>query len=376
MHISIVCGDFVAEYSNNERELAHGLTELGHRVTVFTSNRKPLRFFGRGAKTAIEEETIFGITVVRCKAAFTLKGFPYMSKLTETIRRSDTDLIQATECFLPHSWHAFSAASKKGVPFTFVQHLYFKPDGWFNLLFGILDKTRCAKIARESDKIFAVSTAAKKFLCERQKIPQDEVVFTPTGVDTDRFKPRRVDHGDPTILAVARLVKAKGLKYLVRALRMVKDSFPDARLIIVGKGEEENNLRRLVCDLGLKDSVVFRTEYVANEEMAGVYGACDVFVLPSLREPAGIAAIEALSCGLPLIVTDVGGLSDVVVDGANGFLVPPCDPKSIADKLLLLLEDEDLRNRFGSASRRRALQMFNYKEIARSVSKAYEEIAQ
>lgn len=372
----MVCGDFITEYSNNERELARGLVELGQEVSIFTSNRKPTRFFDKGVEVSEKEDMVQGFKVIRRKALFSFKGFHYMPKLYEAIVHSDVDLIHTVESFPPHSWHAFKASLKKRVPLTFTQHLYYLPEGELGLLFRIVEKAKSKKIIKRSNKVIAVSSAAKRFLTERYKVSENRIVVVPSGINTDLFKPNRKEKtlNGLTLVTVARLTEAKGLVYLIRAFQIIRENFPNVRLLIVGKGEQLGKLNALVISLGLAGNVSFLSEYISNENMPSLYNSCDIFVLPSLIEPVGIAAIEALSCGLPIITTSVGGLSDVVEENLNGFLVPPRDHVSIAKKTFFLLEDKDLRRKFGEASRRLALQKFDYKKVAQRTFKVYEEI--
>lgn len=372
----MVCGDFIIEYSNNERELARGLVELGQEVSIFTSNRKPARFFDKGVEVSAKEDVVQGFKVIRRKALFSFKGFHYIPKLYEAIVHSDVDLIHTAENFPPHSWHAFKASLKKRVPLTFTQQQYYLPDGELGLLFRIVEKAKSKKIIKRSNKIVARSSAAKRFLTERYKVSEDRIVVVPSGINTDLFRPdrKKKTQNGLTLMTVARLTEAKGLVYLIRAFQIIRENFPNVRLLIVGKGEQLGKLNALVINLGLAGDVSFLSEYISNENMPSIYKSCDIFVLPSLIEPGGTAAIEALSCGLPIITTSVGGLSDVVEDNLNGFLVPPRDHVSIAKKTFFLLENEDLRRKFGEASRRLALQKFDYKKVAQRTLKVYEEI--
>ncbi len=375
MRIGLVCGDFAAEYSSNERELAKGLMELGHEVTVFTSDLKPTRFFKAREKSTHESDGIFGFEIRRQPVLFSFKGFHYIPRLEETIRNADLDIIHTVECFPPHSWHALKASMETGVPLTFTQHQYYVPTGGVGFIFRLLDKTKSKNVFRRSEKICAVSSAAKNFLKSHYKVADDRIALTFSPVNTGVFKPDRgKKNQNVTILTVARLTRSKGLEYLIKAFKTIIERFSDVRLVIMGRGKDQNELIALAETLGVAHKMTFLTDYVPNEKMPMIYNSSDVFVLPSLIEPVGIAAIEAMSCGLPVIATNVGGLSDVVVDGRNGFLVPPREPRTIAEKLSFLVKDEGLRKEFGEASRRRALEDFDHRRIARKTLLVYEAL--
>jgi glycosyltransferase involved in cell wall biosynthesis len=377
MRIGLVCGDFITEYSSNERELARGLVELGQEVIVFTSDRKPTRFFEAGEKATNESDEVFGFKIIRQPVLFSFKGFHYIPRLKESIRNADLDIVHTVECYPPHSWHASRASAEADIPLTFTQHQYYVPTGGLGFVFELLDKTKSKNTFSRSEKICAVSSAAKRFLQNHYKVANDRITLTFSPVNTGVFEPdRRRKNRNLTILTVARLTRSKGLNYLIRAFKTVTEGFSDVRLMIIGRGEDHNELVALSTALGVADKISFYTDYVPNEKMPMIYNSSDIFVLPSLIEPVGIAAIEALSCGLPIVATNIGGLSDVVINSENGFLVPPGESRTMADKLSFLVKHEDTRKRFGEASRRRALKEFDHLRVAQKTLSVYEELTE
>ena len=101
--------------------------------------------------------------------------------------------------------------------------------------------------------------------------------------------------------------------------------------------------------------------------MPSIYNSADVLVLPSIVEPVGISAIEAISCGLPVVLSSVGGLQDIAVDGYNGFLFSPGNVQMLTNKLAELISDQNMRLQFASNSRRRAVDLFEYKKVCAEV---------
>ncbi|HEX2027359.1 MAG TPA: glycosyltransferase [Nitriliruptorales bacterium] len=170
----------------------------------------------------------------------------------------------------------------------------------------------------------------------------------------------------PVVGTVANFKAHKGHEYLLGAALRVRDRLPDVRFVLVGQGPLEGQIRRLAHDLGLEGTVLFAGY---RDDAPRVAAACDVFALSSIHEGLSIALIEALATGTPAVVTQAGGLREVVEHGEQGFVVPTRDPDALAEAILTLLHDEDLRRRFGQAGRRRAVRF----DIRRAVRR-WEEV--
>ncbi|MDZ7765243.1 MAG: glycosyltransferase [Melioribacteraceae bacterium] len=141
----------------------------------------------------------------------------------------------------------------------------------------------------------------------------------------------------------ASLVERKGCEYLLRAFQMLREKYSNIKLIIAGGGELLNPLRELSHDLGIDDSVEFKGR-VSHTEMLKLMNNCSIFVLPSWDEAFGVVYLEAMSLKKPVIATLNEGITDIIVDGENGFLVKKKDVNSLVNKLTKLIEDEDLEN--------------------------------
>jgi glycosyltransferase involved in cell wall biosynthesis len=158
---------------------------------------------------------------------------------------------------------------------------------------------------------------------------------------------------EPVVLYAGRLLRIKGVHHLLGAFLRVLARFPLARLLIVGDGEEGQDLQTSARRLGLGPRVAFLGS-LPHEDVIRCMRAADVFVLPSLVESFGIVLLEAMSCGLPVVASRVMGIPYLVEDGLNGFLVPPTDEEVLADRITALLSDPDLRARMGEQNRSKA----------------------
>jgi len=168
-----------------------------------------------------------------------------------------------------------------------------------------------------------------------------------------------------------RLVAVKGLRYLLLAVGRLRAEYPGVRLEIAGAGALQQDLERLVLELGLAQSVTFLGW---QPDIGAVMSRWDIYVQPSIDEGFGVAALEAMAAGLPVVATSVGGTPELVQDGETGWLVSPRDPASLAGKIKMLLNDGHLRYRMGRAGRARARDCFSEHRMATKTAAIYSDL--
>ena len=178
---------------------------------------------------------------------------------------------------------------------------------------------------------------------------------------------------DKVIVFLGRLVPEKGVWYLVNSFPQVLAEVPQARLYIGGKGPMSADLRKLTQKLGLEDKVVF-TGFIYHEERNYIYHKARVAVFPSLYEPFGIVALEAMATNTPVIVGDVGGLADIVEDGVTGLKVTPANEEELANAITRVLKDENLADNLCNNASDVITSVYNWEVIARSTIKIYEQV--
>lgn len=227
------------------------------------------------------------------------------------------------------------------------------------------------------DGCIVVSEAARQY--HMRYFPADYVVI-PNGIDSMRFAdphlrpPEPFADGRPTVLFVGRLERRKGLRFLLEAFARIQERCPEARLLVVGAFGKAEKAPYVAQAWALRLRNVRFIGYVPDEELPRYYRAATVFCAPAIgMESFGIVLLEAMAAGVPVVATDIPGYNEVVEHGVQGFLVPPEDPEALAEALLRVLEDPDLRARMGEAGRRRA-RAYDWSEIARRVEAFYEEV--
>ena len=181
------------------------------------------------------------------------------------------------------------------------------------------------------------------------------------------------------LLFVGRLTWVKGVRNLLQAMPLVLKEFPNTKLVILGKGEEQTDITETADRLNIKDNVVYRFDFVSEKERLLHYAAADVCVFPSTYEPFGIVSLEAMAMEKPVVVGArgvVGFKEQVVSSGVdqNGVHVNGEDPADIAWGIMAALRNPEKAKNWGENGRRRVLEYFTWRKVAEETSKIYESL--
>jgi glycosyltransferase involved in cell wall biosynthesis len=235
------------------------------------------------------------------------------------------------------------------------------------------------RVIDEVDAVVVGSEFSRRQLRETLGVRTDHVAVVPYGVDA-KFAPRpaRVDladrwglRGRQVVLFFGGLKPRKNLETMLDVWTAVAPSHPDARLLVAGGGMLLDDLRRRADRLGVSSSVVF-TGYVPEADKADYFNLADVFFFPSAMEGFGLAVGEAMSSGLPVVVSNRGSIPELVVDGEGGFVSDPADPARFAERLRLLLGDAALRRKLGQANAARIEERFRWDRCVDGTRRVYE----
>ena len=210
-------------------------------------------------------------------------------------------------------------------------------------------ESRLLRIVARSDMVITMGTRAVSFF--RNKGINTDFHVVPGGIDSSLFQPAEVDSLYDLILT-GRLVEVKRMDVFLQALKKVAEKIPDVRALIVGGGELHDELQQLAIDLGINHNVSL-VGY--QDDIVSRLQESKVFVLSSDSEGLSLSMMEAMMCGLPAVVSDVGDLGDLVEDDINGYLVPRRSPKKFAARIIELLADARKLTEFSQAARRSAL---------------------
>jgi glycosyltransferase involved in cell wall biosynthesis len=200
-------------------------------------------------------------------------------------------------------------------------------------------------------------------------VPGPATVVYPGTEVPDRVAPLLAN--PPTIGTAARLEFVKGLPFLFQAAGALQGRHPDLRIEVAGSGSCEPRLRLLASRLGLAESISFLGW---RQDVDALHRRWQVFAQPSIHEGFGLAALEAMASGLPVVASATGGLPELVEDGVTGFVVPVGDVDALADRLGRLLEDEELRVRMGQAARDRVREHFSGGAMGAKIAQVYDRL--
>ncbi|HID56525.1 TPA: glycosyltransferase [Candidatus Poribacteria bacterium] len=238
-------------------------------------------------------------------------------------------------------------------------------------------------LSLKASKIVAVSKCVADQLINEQGIRPDKVMIIPNGVDVDLFAKARqgrddvrkelgIGDGEIVIGTVGRLAAVKDYATLIQAFALVKaGEEKTVKLLMVGDGPEREKLERTADEIGVREHVIFLG---MRDDVPELMAAMDIFALSSIDEGLPLAILEAMSAGLPIVATEVGGIPEAVEHGLNGFLLPPRSPQRMAIALQKLIDEPELRRRFSIWARRRVVERFSIRAMIKAYRSIYKEI--
>lgn len=303
------------------------------------------------------------------------KDLSVIFRLASFWRKSRFDIVH-THLFTADLWGRLAGLLSR-VPIVSTSHTTSDPN------VGQLGRWLDQLLDRRHDAVICVSEAVRRYRISEAGFNPRKLHLIENGIDLDRFRKTAskeemearlgLPPGRRWAVIVGRLVPLKGHRFLIGALSLLAKDRPglaDVGLLIVGDGEEEEDLRRQVCDLGLSDRVVFLG---LRRDIPDILGMSEVLVLPSSREGLPIVLLEAMAASLPVVVTPVGGIPEVVVEGKTGFFVTQ-EPASIASALRRIFENPETSRAMGSNARHLIEERYDIRVVARRYENLYRSL--
>lgn len=235
----------------------------------------------------------------------------------------------------------------------------------------------------ESWKVIGCSKYMAREIAQVFQVPADKIRIIANGVEVKNVKPRVVDPGfhhkyaapyEKIVYFVGRLVPEKGVQVLIEAIPEVLAQYPNAKFVVSGKGPYQEHLQHLAESLGVHNKVLF-TGFTDDDTRNMLFAASHVAVFPSLYEPFGIVALEAMATRTPVIVSETGGLAEVVEHEVDGLKVYPGNVESLATNIICILRDESLAHRISQAAWEKVNSVYNWGVIAAETIKVFKEVS-
>lgn len=371
MRIAILVPNF-SKYSGDARVAeiqAKALSKKGHFVTIFTLKSdiasKEYNLFVIGAPPTPLLERIYRLIflppphrAIKCiielgkydlviSHNYPMNWLAYLSKQLRA---------HQTYCYYDHGVVNYQN-------FSFLEKIYTK-------IFKFMAKITI------SNADFSVSVS--KYLHEELKKWGLNSYIVYNGIDTNKFQNadgsnvrKKYNLGNsPVILFVGRIAPPKGVHLLIKVFKIVKENIPNTKLVIVGK-QTFNHYFEYLKRIS-NNSIIF-AGYVSDEDLPHYYAACDVYCTCTLWEGFNLPLVEAQATGKPVVAFDIGPHREIVVNGATGFLVPPYNLQSFAERTIQILKDEEIAKKMGENGYKRVMEMFSVERSINSLLRIFDK---
>jgi glycogen(starch) synthase len=367
------------------RKLSEGLVERGVEVHVLT----------RGGEESLSEETAAGVVIHRVLEP---KRPTDLGEFVAWVERMNSDMLAAGvelgdrfefDLVHGHDWLVAMACDhlsrRFDAPLVTTIHAteHGRHQGWVDkhpqsYIHGVE-----RWITNRADRVIACSFYMREQIADIFGVERERVVVIPNGIDPGDLQPHdgpelrrlRAEFARPEeklVLLIGRLVYEKGFQLALEAMPRLVRSLPGTRFLVAGSGTHEHELRRQARELGLEDHGTF-IGWIGDDVLHSLYRIADVCVVPSIYEPFGLVALEAMASGCPCIVADTGGLREVVPHDEAGLRFTARDPRSLGEMVERLLTDEALRERLVAEASEHVLR-FDWADVAERTAAAYDEL--
>jgi len=362
-------------------DLSHKMVKEGNEVTVVTyRDGDNVKYYENDKGVEVYRVDNYMIRPNNFIDWIMQLNFNMITKTNEIINKNGKfDVIHA------HDWLvAYSAKSiKESYNIPLISTIHATESGRNS---GIHDETQRYindsewMLTYESSEVIVNSNYMKNEVQRLFGLPYDKINVIPNGVNLQLFSNVNIDYdfrrqyamdNEKIILYVGRLVYEKGIQNLIAAMPKILDRYHDSKLIICGRGGMIDELREQVKYLGIENKVYF-AGYCDSKKMQKMYKCADVAVFPSTYEPFGIVAIESMLSGTPTIVSDVGGLNEIIEHGVTGMKSYAGNANSIADSVLSLLFDPKLCANISQNAIKKVKENYNWSKITDSTYYVYQ----
>lgn len=369
MKIGITCYPTVGGSGIVATELGKLLAEKGHTVHFITSGM-PFRLGKYYPNIYFHEVDVNSYSVFQ----YPPYDLTLASRMAQVAKNEKLDLLHVHYA-VPHAVSAYLAKQMVGDQLKVVTTLHGTDITVLGYDHTLKDIIRLG--IENSDAVTAVSedliTQTHDLLQVKKPI---DLVYN--FIDSREYYPREMSrfrkdvapYGEPVFIHISNFRKVKRVCDVVRIFHKITQRV-DAKLLMVGEGPELPVVRELANQLGVSDNITYLGQ---QEDVACVLSMADVLLLPSEKESFGLAALEAMACGKPVISSNAGGLPEVIQDGVTGFILPIGDNQGMAEKGILLATNKDLYKSFSEQSIKRAHEVFSHDKIAEQYEEIYERV--
>ncbi|MFW5982112.1 MAG: glycosyltransferase family 4 protein [Halanaerobiaceae bacterium] len=363
------------------QDLSEALVDEGHEIYVVTQGNADL----------LPDENINGVRVLRTEPVsinannfidnILHLNFQLLDKAIQLHNEIvDFDIIHGHDWLVFWATKVFKHSLTKPLVFTIHATEFGRNQGIYNGMQRYINDLEWYATF-EAWRVIVCSNYMKNEVRNLFQVPEDKVLSIPNGVNEDNyqtdyspsFRQKYASPNEKMVFYVGRIVREKGIQVLIQSIPEILSKNPSTKFVIAGKGPHLDSLKSQADFLGVANRIYF-TGFISDEERNKLYQAADLAVFPSLYEPFGIVALEAMVTKTPVIVSNVGGLAEFVRDGENGLTVNANDSQQLADKIVYLLNNQDKARSIANIGYRMVKQGFTWQQIARETLKVYQDV--
>ena len=363
------------------QDLSEALVNRGHDVYVIT----------QGSTDIPVEQSINGVRVLRTESV-SVSGNNFVDNILhlnfQLIDKAiqlnneidDIDIIHGHDWLVFWASKVFKHSLTKPLIYTIHATEFGRNQGIYNSIQRYINDLEWYATF-EAWKVIVCSQYMNYEVRNLFQLPGDKVISIPNGVNEEnyktdyspQFKEKYASACEDIVFYVGRVVREKGIQVLIQSIPKILNTNPSTKFVIAGKGPHLDNLRSQAEFLGIADRIYF-TGFISDEERNKLYQAADVAVFPSLYEPFGIVALEAMVTKTPVVVSNVGGLTEFVEDGENGLVFNSNDAHQLAEKITYLLNNKNNAAQIAETGYEMVKRDFTWDEIAKKTEKVYKEV--
>lgn len=356
--------------SSHTIKWARSLSENGIQLCIFSINNYNSEVYKSNKNITVVTSIVNNKTIKRSNGALNkIKYLKVLPDLKKTIRKFKPDILHA---------HYASSYGLLGALANFHPFILsvWGSDVFCFPLKSIIHKKIFEFNLKKADKILSTSHVMAK---ETNKYTDKKIEVTPFGIDLKSFIPKKVDNifskNSIVIGTIKSLEKIYGIQYLIDAFKIIKKKYPDKplKLLIVGDGSQKKHLQGLVENYNLANDTIF-TGKIPYDQVVHYHNALSIYVALSESESFGVSIIEASACEKPVVVSNVGGLPEVVENNITGIVVPAQSSKKAAEAIEKLINNSKLSCNMGKEGRKRVKKLYNWVNNVNQMINIYTEI--
>lgn len=331
-------------FLSNRSSLEKAMYDDGFDVNIITSS------IVKNDNDSLSDIPIFRLKTINLKLGLLKTDYPYILNIKKILERLKPDIIHAHSHLFLTTYSAIMNASQLNIPnITTVHGFRAERNNIVNKIQELYLNTIAKKIFMKSNIVHCLTNYEAKLV--RSIYPLSNIQVIPNYVDTDHFKPS--DNKNYNLIVWSgRMIPEKGLKYLIRAMKLVFKENPSANLVLIGDGPLRKSLEKYIIQNKLTNNVVF-TGWIDRYKVAEILSRSSIFVFPSLSEGMPFSLLEAMASGNSSVVSDIPQIREVVDDGINGFQATPRNYHKLADLIIQCLQDKNLTRKIASNARKK-----------------------